>query len=194
MVSIGARRSSSSVPAVSLTPRHTLRLLVAFGLGAYGFARFRNPEYWDLLDDVNLAVHEAGHVFFQPLGEPGLTLGGSLLQVLVPLAFVAYFLVRRDRYAASVVAAWLGASLGNVARYIGDARAQDLPLLGGENTVHDWWYLLTEWDLLPHDLAIARWVRMAGALAYVAAVAGGVMFARPGVEAPSASPETRSAG
>jgi hypothetical protein len=87
----------------------------------------------------------------------------------------------------------LGAS-GNVARYIGDARAQDLPLLGGENTVHDWWYLLTEWDLLPHDLAIARWVRMAGAVAFVAAVTGSVMFARPRVESPSASPETRAAG
>ena len=181
-----------SVPAdPRFTPRHLLRLLVAFAIASYGIARFRNPEYWDLLDDVNLAVHEAGHVLFQPLGEPGLTLGGSLFQVLVPLAFVVYFLVRRDRHAASVVAAWLGASLGNVARYIGDARAQDLPLLGGENTVHDWWYLLTEWDLLQHDLAIARWVRMAGALAFVAAVAGAVVFARPDVEpelAPTADP------
>ena len=181
-----------SVPAdPRFTPRHLLRLLVAFSIAAYGIARFRNPEYWDLLDDVNLAVHEAGHVLFQPLGEPGLTLGGSVFQVLVPLAFVAYFIVRRDKYAASVVAAWLGASLGNVARYIGDARAQDLPLLGGENAVHDWWYLLTEWDLLPHDLAIARWVRMAGALAFVAAVAGAVRFARPAIEpeiAPTADP------
>jgi hypothetical protein len=184
-VSIGARRSSSSVP-ISPAPRHQLRLLVAAGLGVYGFARLRNAEYWDLLDDVNLAVHEAGHVLFQPLGEPGLTLGGSLFQVLVPLAFVAYFLVRRDRYAASVVTAWLGASLGNVARYIGDARAQDLPLLGGENAVHDWWYLLTEWDLLPHDLAIARWVRMAGALAFVTAVTGAMLFAKPAVESTAA--------
>ena len=163
---------------VAIPPRYVLRLLVAAGLGVYGFARLRNAEYWDLLDDVNLAIHEAGHVFLQPLGDPMMTLGGSLFQVLVPLAFVAYFVVRRDLFAGSVVAAWLGASLGNLALYIGDARAQELPLLGGENAVHDWWYLLIEWDLLAQDLTIARWVRMAGALAFVLAVTGGVLFAK----------------
>ena len=165
------------------TPRHALRVLVAAGIGLYGFARLRNAEYWDLLDDANLAIHEAGHVFFQPLGDPLVVLGGSLLQVLVPLAFVTYFLVRRDWFAASVVNAWLGASLGNLALYIGDARAQELPLLGGENAIHDWWYLLIEWDLLPQDLVIARWVRMAGALAFVLAVTGGLLSAKSPAEA-----------
>ena len=161
------------------SPRHLLRLLVAAAIAIYGLVRFRSADHWDLLDDVNLAIHEAGHVFFQPLGDHLVVLGGSLLQVLVPFAFVAYFLLRREVFSASVVAAWGAASLHNVARYIADARAQELPLLGGENTIHDWWYLLTEWDALPHDLAIARWVRMASALTFVAAVAGSVRFARP---------------
>ena len=177
------------MPSIAtLAPRHLLRLLVAVGLGLYGWARLRNAEYWDLLDDVNLAVHEAGHVFLGPLGDHMAVLGGSLFQVLVPLAFVIYFLVRRDKFAGSVVMAWLGASLGNVALYIGDARAQELPLLGGENVIHDWWYLLIEWDLLPQDLVIARWVRMAGALAFVAAVTGSLLFAKVGSESPSAQP------
>lgn len=171
-----------------MNPRYALRLVVAVGLGLYGFARLRNAEYWDLLDDANLAIHEAGHVFFQPFGDPLVVLGGSLLQVLVPLAFVTYFLVRRDLFAASVVNAWLGASLGNLSLYIGDARAQALPLLGGENAIHDWWYLLIEWDLLPQDLAIARWVRMAGALAFVVAVTGGVLFAKTPDESPVVNP------
>ena len=163
---------------LAANPRQLLRYLVAAGIAAYGFARFRNPEYWDLLDDVNLAVHEAGHVFFQPFGDPLVVLGGSLLQVMVPAAFVAYFLRRQDTFAASVVAAWLGASLTNVALYIGDARAQELPLLGGENVIHDWWYLFTEWDLLPYDLTIANWVRMVGALAFVLSVTGCVLFGK----------------
>ena len=150
-------------------------------------ARFRNAEHWDLLDDVNLAIHEAGHVFFQPLGDPMVVLGGSLLQVLVPLAFVAYFVVRRDFFAASVVLAWAGASLANVAMYVADARAQELPLLGGENVIHDWWYLLIEWDLLEKDVAIARWIRMTGALSFVGAVTGAGLFART----PSAKSATR---
>jgi len=174
------RRHDSSLDVSSLTlpPRQWLRLMVATGLAAYGWRRFANDEYWDLLDDVNLAIHEAGHVVFSPLGDHPGVLGGSLFQVLVPAAFVVYFLVRQDRFAASVVLAWVGASLGNVARYIADARAQDLPLLGGENVIHDWWYLLIEWDLLAHDLVIARWVRLAGALAFVVAVTGATLYSR----------------
>ena len=150
--------------------------------------RFSNAEYWDLLDDVNLAIHEAGHVIFGPLGDHPAVLGGSLFQVLVPAAFVAYFLVRQDRFAASFIMAWVGASLSNVARYIADARAQDLPLLGGENVIHDWWYLLIEWDLLAQDLVIARWVRLAGALAFLVAVTGIVLSSRSDVASTATNP------
>ena len=153
-------------------PRQLGRLITACGVAVYGFVRLRNPEHWDLLDDVNLAIHEAGHVFFQPLGDTLGVLGGSLFQVIVPLLFVAYFLRRQDLFAGSVVAAWVGASLGNVALYIGDARAQDLPLLGGENVIHDWWYLLTEWDLLHRDTTIAGWLRLASAATFLGAVVG----------------------
>ena len=181
--------SSLDVPSItSLPPRQWLRLMVAMGLGVYGWRRFANAEYWDLLDDVNLAIHETGHVVFSPLGDHPGVLGGSLFQVLVPAAFVVYFLVRQDRFAASVVLAWVGASLGNVARYIADARAQDLPLLGGENVIHDWWYLLIEWDLLAQDLVIARWVRMAGALAFVVAVTGTALYSRSDKESSATSP------
>lgn len=152
--------------------RQLARLVVTLGLGMYGVVRLRNPEHWDLLDDVNLALHEAGHVFFQPLGDTVVVLGGSLLQVIVPLAFVLYFLRQRETFSASVVAAWLGASLANVALYIADARAQELPLLGGENVIHDWWYLLTEWDMLPQDHAIAGWVRLASTVTFLLAVVG----------------------
>jgi hypothetical protein len=162
------------------------RVLAAFGIAAYAVIRLRNPEHWDLLDDVNLAIHEAGHVLFQPLGDTTVVLGGSLFQVLVPLAFVLYFARRREWFAASVVSAWVAANLSNVALYIADARAQELPLLGGENTIHDWWYLLTEWDLLPQDRAIAAWIRMASAMTFIIAALGAAMYARRAtrVEAP----------
>lgn len=168
--------------------RHLFRIIVPIGLGAYGCIRLRNPEHWDLLDDVNLAIHEAGHVLFQPLGDPLVVLGGSLLQVMLPLAFVAYFLVRREPFSASVVMAWVAASLANVALYVADARAQELPLLGGENVIHDWWYLLIEWDLLSHDVSIARGIRLTSATAFVAAVAGSFTSSRAEVRSPMAHP------
>ena len=149
-------------------------------IAIYAVARVRNPEYWDPLDDLNLAVHEAGHVVFSAFGETMTILGGSLFQVLVPAMFVAYFARTRQRYAAAVTLSWVGVSLLNVARYIGDARAQELPLLGGEDSIHDWWYLLINWDLLPSDLTIARWVHFVGVVAFLSSLIGGGFSLRHG--------------
>ena len=126
---------------VVLTPMHArlaLRLLVPLLTGAYAWSRFADAEHWDLLDDVNLAIHEAGHLVFGFFGDWLQFAGGSLFQVLVPLVFAGYFTARRQRFSASVVLGWAGASLLNVARYVADARAQELPLLGGDNAIHDW--------------------------------------------------------
>src|ERR1044071_5439719 len=70
-------------------------------IAIYAIARIRNPEYWDPLDDLNLAVHEAGHLVFSAFGETLTILGGSLFQVIVPAALVAYFARTRQRYAAA---------------------------------------------------------------------------------------------
>ena len=155
-----------------------VRLRVAFlvAIGLYAIARLRNPEYWDPLDDLNLAVHEAGHLVFSAFGETLTILGGSAFQVIVPLAFVGYFVRSKQRYAAAVTMSWVGVSLLNVARYVGDARAQELPLLGGEDSIHDWWYLLINWDLLKSDLTIARWVHFAGTVSLLVAVVGGAWY------------------
>src|SRR5687768_10011251 len=92
-------------------------------LALYGAARVRNPEHWDPLDDLNLAVHEAGHLVFSGFGETMTILGGSAFQVIVPLAFVGYFARTRQRYAAAVTTAWVGVNLLNVARYVGDRKS-----------------------------------------------------------------------
>jgi hypothetical protein len=47
-----------------------------------------------------------------------------------------------------------------VARYVADARAQELPLVGGGE--HDWAFLLAEWNVLGRDQEIARAIRVVG--------------------------------
>lgn len=49
--------------------------------------------------------------------------GGTLFQLIVPLAFVVYFWRRGDRHAASVPLWWVGQNCWNIARYVADAHA-----------------------------------------------------------------------
>ena len=164
------------VPSEPASPtRRWLRIAALVVIALYAIARLRNPEYWDPLDDLNLAVHEAGHLVFSAFGETATILGGSLFQVIVPAVFVGYFAQTRQRYGAAVTLSWVGVNLLNVARYIGDARAQQLPLLGGDDSIHDWWYLLINWDLLRQDLVIARWVNFAGVVAFLISLLWGAM-------------------
>jgi hypothetical protein len=178
------RRSSGNIEVVPASAgsdaggdvaRTRLRIAFLVAVAIYGVVRVTNAEHWDPLDDLNLAVHEAGHLVFSAFGETLTILGGSLFQVIVPAVFVGYFARTRQRYAASVTMAWVGVNLLNVSRYIGDARAQRLPLLGGEDSIHDWWYLLINWDLLPRDLVIARWVHFLGVVAFITAILAGSM-------------------
>lgn len=116
---------------------------------------------WVFLDNVNLVLHEAGHVVFRPFGETLTALGGSLHQLLWPALFAGYFgWWRKDRFAAAVCGFWFGESLLNLARYVADARAMELPLVGGD--VHDWNFLLTRWDVLHKTGAIAAGLRGVG--------------------------------
>ena len=105
----------------------------------------RNPfPFWHY---IHLPIHESGHMIFLPFGEFMHFLGGSLFQVVFPLAFTVSFLLRRDFFAAGFTLLWIGDSLIDVSFYVGDAYRQELPLLGGE---HDWAVLLGMLDWTHH--------------------------------------------
>src|SRR5687768_12272392 len=89
------------------------RLRIAFlGLIAVSaIARGRNPECWGPPDGLNLAVHEAGHLVVSAFGETLTIVGGSAFQVIVPLAFVGYFVRTKQHYAAGVTTSWVGVNL-----------------------------------------------------------------------------------
>jgi hypothetical protein len=68
---------------------------------------------------INLPFHEAGHVLFSPFGEFMTTLGGSLMQVVVPIACgVAFLTTHWNPFAAAVMGWWAGENLMDVAIYI----------------------------------------------------------------------------
>lgn len=124
----------------------------------------------------NLVFHEAGHILFVPLGRFMTVLGGSVTQVLVPLACAGTFLWQtRDAFGAAIAIWWAGQSLTDVAPYINDARGLQLVLLGGKTGAevegHDWEYLLNAMGVSHYDHAIARVVQTIGTLTMILALA-----------------------
>ena len=112
---------------------------------------------------INLPFHEAGHIVFRPFGRYITSLGGTLGQLLIPLMCLWSLLFKtRDPFGASVALWWFGENFLDIAPYMADARAGDLPLIGGNfghsspYGFHDWEYLLTEINLIEYDQVFAK--------------------------------------
>lgn len=121
-------------------------------------------------DNVDLVVHEAGHVLFFPFGEFLNVAGGTILQLLAPMVFVLYFLFKRDFYSVGIVSFWLGQSFVNVARYAADAVEMNLSLLGGGN--HDWNFLLAQTGALAEAQTVSNAFYYAG----IAIICAGIII------------------
>ena len=107
-----------------------------------------------LVDNLNLVFHEAGHPIFGVFGETIGFLGGTFMQLLVPLMVAASAWYKRQAVATALAGVWFFQNGFNIARYMADARAQLLPLVGGGE--HDWATLLGQWGLLDKDITYAR--------------------------------------
>ena len=127
------------------------RILLVLLLPYVGWLVFAYEYHF--LDGVNLAFHEAGHLFLNFFGRTLHFLGGTLAQLFVPAACAFHFLRREQPFEAAVCGIWLGESLMNVAVYLGDAKATALPLVGGG--IHDWNWLLGRAGLIDHCESIA---------------------------------------
>lgn len=143
-----------------------------------------DPSQWHLIDGVNLVIHEAGHLLFSPLGEFMMVAGGSLFQVIMPALFVGYFWYNGKHYSAALVLFWVGQSILNVSVYAGDSLALQLPLLGGQDSVHDWNYLLSSLNLLPATAKVAGAIRLLGTIVIALAALGSLRFARRPIASP----------
>ena len=155
------------------------RFGLTIALAIYGLSIARHADGGSLMDNVDLPIHETGHLVFSPFGEFMQFAGGTLFQLIMPAIFVAYFLRRKEIHSASVALWWVAQNFWNISVYAADARAQELPLVGGGE--HDWAYLLGELHWLQYDQRVARIIWTIGVMVFVAAIAMGffsVAFAR----------------
>jgi hypothetical protein len=142
--------------------------VLAFAIVCLGFHWFGAEAWVPFLDSANLALHEAGHPLVSIFSSRATVYGGTLFQLAFPLAMAWHFhrLANLTGVAASMV--WLGENLLNIARYMADARVQELPLVG--NGDHDWTEIFGRWGVLHLDGRIAGMVRGAGVIVVIGAV------------------------
>jgi hypothetical protein len=156
-------------------------LVVALGVFTVRFAvsPLGRSAVESFLHFPNLVFHEAGHILFLPFGRFMNVLGGSLLQVVVPVVCAGTFLRQQgNRFGCAVCVWWAGQSLVDLAPYIADARALQLPLIGGRTGAevegHDWEFLLTRLGIMSWDMALGRLAHFVGIVIMLAALAWAV--------------------
>lgn len=125
------------------------------------------PGFVLIVDHANLLFHEAGHpivgLFSQRL-EP---YGGTLGQLVFPVVLAVAFWRKGQSLSFAGAMIWFFENWLNIARYMADARRQELPLVGGGH--HDWHEILSRWNLLQHDVSLAAAINAIGWLAMIAA-------------------------
>jgi hypothetical protein len=120
------------------------------------------------LDFANLAIHEVGHPFFSVFGYTIMIMGGTLMELIVPLVCGAYFFWKREISGTAFCAFWFFENFPYIGTYMADARAQELPLVGSGD--HDWGILFGQWGLLAQDQKIGGATRAIGWVGMIAVV------------------------
>jgi len=134
--------------------------LILYFLGRHG--------KYTLVDSADLIIHEAGHFFFGFLGDFIQAAGGTLMQILFPSFLSWYFFRNGYRTGFQIFIFWLGQNLLNISVYAADAPVRRLPLLG--NGKHDWYYLLSQLNLLSHANEVAAVFYFLGMVMFILAV------------------------
>jgi hypothetical protein len=157
-----------------------VKFALVAGLALWTIQFARTPLSDDAMDSFlhlpDLVFHEAGHIIFSPFGRFLTVLGGSLMQVLVPVVAAIAFVRQQDPFSAAICGWWAGQNLIDLAPYIADARALQLILLGGHTGAevegHDWEYILTQLRVthLDHQIGMTAYaiglLIMIGSLAF----------------------------
>lgn len=115
---------------------------------------FNRGEY-TILDWFHLFIHEPGHFLFAIFGRFLGMLGGTLMQILLPLVCAILFFRWKKKFSVQLCLFWLAHSLINVSVYIDDADKMKLRIIG---KIHDWNWILGKMDITEHASEIGYFV------------------------------------
>jgi len=150
-----------------LAPVGLGKLLGALAAGGLLFLlELSSSEGWvPIMDSLNLVFHEAGHPMFGIFGEVTGFLGGTLMQLLVPLFVLGSCWYKRQAVAMGLAGVWFFQNFLNIARYMADARLQELPLVGGGE--HDCATLFGQDTAIAGIVRLLGWLGMLGCLGWL---------------------------
>jgi hypothetical protein len=176
----GESKREAYDPAVFYGRVAALVLVAVWGVRLIAMDYHGDAEGFSFMHAILLPIHEAGHVFFRPLGEFMTILGGSFFQVALPFGIgVAFLLKQHEPFGAAVCLWWTGASIVDLAPYIWDSLHPQLVLLGGhtgEDGPHDWIYLLDTFGMLRRAHFWGAFAHHFGALLMIAGVGWGARY------------------
>ena len=133
------------------------------------------PFFIWVIDTIDLFIHEGGHGIFKLFGQFIYFLGGSLMQVILPVTAIVVLLRTSGPRTLLATLFWLGQNLIDVAVYIDDAPKQQLTLIS-RYAMHDWRWLCGYMGNLDSAGDIASVVSFLGTVSLVCAIGFGVYF------------------
>lgn len=123
---------------------------------------------------VQFGIHEASHLAVMFLPSLLVALAGSVGEIAFTSLILFACIKYKSYFAAIFASLWLMLALRSVGRYMADARAQAMPLIGpGESVQHDWAYLFGQLGWLQADTIIGGITQGVGVLIGTAALLAG---------------------
>lgn len=149
-----------------------LLVMVAWGVRLIRYKVMTAEIMYSFLHNVDLPIHEFGHLLFRPFGEWMMYLGGSLFQCLLPaLIGVAFVWRMRNPFGAAFCLWWTAENVLDVAPYVYDAKLMAMPLTGEWNDEvaemhvlrHDWHNILLPFHAVDSAWALGNAAHFVGA-------------------------------
>lgn len=107
---------------------------------------------YTFLDFIDLLIHEPGHLIFSLFGRFLQFLGGTMMQIILPLSMAIVFFIKGSKYWTQIFLFWLGHNFLNISVYVDDANKMRLHIVGG---AHDWNWILNRLGLIEYAEGIA---------------------------------------
>jgi hypothetical protein len=128
-----------------------------------------------IIDTIDLFIHEGGHGIFSFFGRFIYFLGGSLMQIILPVTAIIVFLRTSGLRSLIGTLYWLGHNMINVSIYIDDAPKQQLTLIS-RHAIHDWRWLCNSMGIMDSAGDLASVVAFLGTVGLLGAIGTTVYF------------------